>query len=146
MYYLLYWNGNLKKDISKDIPVNPPMRCFQLANFRFQMGVIIMGFAEYFGLSLVYSVQKYKSIALYSIAHIVKLKFLANYLSIFFEDFKKFTAKVLFQQSLEKIFLQHCAASKVVLRGSLYLIFGLGLMFLQSGFIKFKEPIRYWCV
>jgi len=51
IWNLLYENGNLKKEISKNILYNPPMGCFPFANSRFQMGVTVMGFAEDFGQS-----------------------------------------------------------------------------------------------
>ena len=50
IWILLYENGNLKKEISKNILYNPSMGCFPFANSRFQMGVTVTGFAEDFGL------------------------------------------------------------------------------------------------
>ena len=43
------WNPKFERNFSIKVLYNPPMEYFPFANYHFQMGYTVMGFAEHFG-------------------------------------------------------------------------------------------------
>ena len=59
MYFLPHlesfmWEWKFEKIFFKKSPINPLMGCSLFSNYHFQMGVTVMGFAEHFGLCVLW--------------------------------------------------------------------------------------------